>query len=103
MTNEEYLKKYTGKDFLNCIYRYFINNELCPYIDWERWLSNERSAFFFKGIPGKYTQPDDSTINCIIVDSFNIMGENVCKIIVFSNGKYNLITVLKENVTQTNE
>ena len=98
MTNEEYLKSYTGKEFINCINRYFVKNDLFPYIDWERWLANERSAFFFKGVAGVYTQRDGSKIQCTVVDQVDIVGLDAYKIVIFQNGKYYLITVSKDEV-----
>lgn len=98
MTNEEYLKSYTGIEFKKCIDRYISKNELAPYIDWERWLSNERSTFFFKGCPGKFKQKDGTLIPCTIVEQAEVMGCKTCKIIVFDNGKNYLLTVLEEDL-----
>lgn len=98
MTNEEYIKSYTGKEFKDCIDRFFTNNAIAPYIDWERWLANERSAFFFKGVPGTYTQKDGSKISCTVVEKILLAGTKACRIIIFKDGKYYLYTTLEEQV-----
>ena len=98
MTNEEYIKSYSGKEFKDCIERFFIKNELAPYIDWERWLSNERCAYFFKGVKATYVQKDGSKVLCTVVSKKEIMGEEACDIILIINGRYYLMTVLEENI-----
>lgn len=102
VTNEEYIKSYSGKDFKNCIDRFFIKNELAPYIDWERWLSNERSAYFFNGVKATYMQNDGSEAPCYVVEKKEIMGEDVYKVILINNGNYFLITTLKEKIKWQN-
>lgn len=98
MTNEEYIKSYKGKDFVECVNRFFAKNELAPYIDWERWLPNERSTYFFKGVEGTYMQNDGTIIPCTVVEKVSFLGTKAYRIIIFFKGRNYLLTTTEERV-----